>query len=323
MASGKRDRIIKALRRLRLYRKKWSGVAPLRLAFRICEKKLKHDLRAHWRGMYVVWDNEDYQYIPRELDQHGLDALTEPPSSEAVIGKFCKWGTTAIDVGANIGQWAVPMARAVGKQGQLFAFEPIPAMYAALNKTFQVNGWAHARAFDVALSNRSGTAEFFVNLRNDHWDDSGLSSLEHSVEAAAPIKVKTITLDEFAASRSVEVISFIKIDVEGHEYAVLEGAKQTLSAHRPVLVIETGHENEEGRERIHRFFSELDYELLGILYTDSIDPASWKDYRIGRDPFGQWQYVNLLLIPRNTKAGSMSQGTVRSEIINGDRRDYQ
>jgi FkbM family methyltransferase len=299
MSTDAVERIVKRLSRLRFYRKKFSGVAPLRLVFRIYERKLRYELQDHWRSMYVLLENGDYHYIPRELDRHGFAILTHPPTYEAVIPKFCRPGTTAIDVGANIGQWAVPMSKAVGERGQLLAFEPIPVMCAALNKTFQVNGLFHAHAFEFALSERSGTADFFINLRNDKLVDSGFSSLERCVQGATQIKVKTITLDEFVASQCVAAISFIKIDVEGHEYAVLKGAKNVLSTHRPVLVIETGHENKEYRERTHDFFYALGYNLVGILYADSIVPADWATYRSTSDPFGRWPYVNLLLIPHS------------------------
>jgi FkbM family methyltransferase len=140
-------------------------------------------------------------------------------------------GETAFDVGANIGQNASIMALVVGSGGRVIAFEPGPTALSMLTKN--VESWA---AYDLAqitvvrkgLSSRSG-----VGVLHESLDLGGFSLEDHSPgppriapEGARGIPVELTTLDDFHTERAE--IGLIKIDVEGHELAVLEGAGRIL-----------------------------------------------------------------------------------------------
>jgi len=140
-------------------------------------------------------------------------------------------GETAFDVGANIGQNASIMALVVGSRGRVVAFEPGPTALSMLTKN--VESWA---AYDLAaitvvrkgLSSRIGDGVLHESL------DLGGFSLEDdppgppriAPDGACGIPVELTTLDDFHTERTE--IGLIKIDVEGHELAVLEGAGQIL-----------------------------------------------------------------------------------------------
>ena len=89
----------------------------------------------------------------------------------------------------------------------------------------------------------------------------------------------------------------IKIDVEGHERRVLDGAAAILDRHRPVLVIETGHEGESDRAAVHDRLAGLGYRMLGILLDYGMASADWPAYVALDPPFYAGDAHNLLLVP--------------------------
>jgi FkbM family methyltransferase len=139
-----------------------------------------------------------------------------------------------IDVGANRGSVLAHMVR-VAPAGRHVAFEPLPDLAAALAQRFpQVD------VRSVALSDRTGRAGFVRR------PDPALSSLEsapedsrwHDVgrEGAQRIEVEVARLDDVLPEGMRP--AFLKIDVEDHEYQVLEGALETLREHQPVVAFE-------------------------------------------------------------------------------------
>lgn len=133
-------------------------------------------------------------------------------------------GNLAIDVGANIGYFTSLMAFCVGQTGQVFAFEPNPLLREAV--TSNIARWDRGQVFfdPRALSNRTGTTVLSIPL--EFAGNAGTASLEGS--AGGP-EVQTTRLDDVIGDRRVDVL---KVDVEGHEMSVLEGAAAALATGR-------------------------------------------------------------------------------------------
>jgi FkbM family methyltransferase len=149
--------------------------------------------------------------------------------SEALV-RLAAHGETAVDAGANVGLFSNLLANAVGGDGRVIAFEPHPEIHAALARN--VDYWRGAEALGnvhprtEALSSLTGASELTVWA--DFAENRGTASLEpvrsgfgHGVE------VPTVRLDE-ALGDSVGVL---KLDVEEHELAALQGAERLLAAH--------------------------------------------------------------------------------------------
>jgi FkbM family methyltransferase len=134
----------------------------------------------------------------------------------------------ALDVGANKGVWTHFLSRL---SRHVHAFEPNPKIFRVLKRGIARNVTAH----QVALSNAAGTAEFRVPRRKGGYSNQGgsLSAVNVS-ESYATMQVETRRLDDLG----IADVGFMKIDVEGFEATVLEGAVETLRRDRPVLVIE-------------------------------------------------------------------------------------
>lgn len=151
-----------------------------------------------------------------------------------------------VDVGANIGSWSI---RAAKLFRQVFVFEPDKNVSALLRATMPGNVVVHA----VALSDHSGVAQLSVPLL-DGKEVATRASLQSDANpgfSEVRREVSTATLDSYR----LHGISVIKIDVEGHEAFVLDGAKETIARERPVLIVEVEERHHPGRS--HEVFDRL------------------------------------------------------------------
>lgn len=177
-------------------------------------------------------------------------------------------GDCAIDVGANFGMHTLPMADAVGNEGRVLAFEPIPHVNEKLAaKIAEAGKRGIVQLHRVALSDHAGEAEFNVVVADVGY--SGLKAKRYPFETEKQlIQVAVDRLDRFTEGH--DRIRFIKIDVEGGEFPVMRGARRTLQTHRPVVVFESAKE-ESARaygytsKELFDYFAGLDYELRDIL----------------------------------------------------------
>lgn len=142
-------------------------------------------------------------------------------------------GMTYVDVGAHIGYFSVFAASRVGPSGKVFAFEADPACFRRLAANADAYPWI--TPLHLAVTNAPGSLRFFGSPR---VEESGWGTLFDTGEARPQYIVQATTLDEWAYSEQVHRIDLIKIDVEGAEYLVLEGAKRVLSELRPTVVFE-------------------------------------------------------------------------------------
>ena len=136
-------------------------------------------------------------------------------------------GETAVDVGANIGQNASLMASRAGRDGRVIAFEPHPEIFNDLksNQHRSHNPAASpVQLENVALGQTIGLAWLAEGEEFSH--NRGTASLLSNAEGGKGIQVKIRKLDEYL--EDISQVGVCKIDVEGHELAVLQGAEATL-----------------------------------------------------------------------------------------------
>ncbi len=131
----------------------------------------------------------------------------------------------AIDIGAWYGPWTYWLSRRVER---VESFEPNPKVAAALRAGVTSNVTVHGEA----LSDVVGEADLV--LKTLGTGSEGTASIAPGTEGAASIQVRTARLDDFG----LDDVRFVKIDVEGHEHAVLRGAAATLEMHHPVIFVE-------------------------------------------------------------------------------------
>lgn len=149
-----------------------------------------------------------------------------------------KPGCVALDVGANIGCHSLVMADLVGDSGRVLAFEPHPGVSARLRANIHLNCLHNVEVVPVALSSESGSQLLFAPTASA--SNQGQASLyrQNLDTECEEIRVPTATLDQIVDDHKLRKVDLMKIDVEGHEYQVLRGARRTLARFKPVLVFE-------------------------------------------------------------------------------------
>jgi FkbM family methyltransferase len=205
-----------------------------------------HD-RAQFAGDEVVVrvgsrDTYSYFHCNPKSSIEGL-LLSQGFFQQAVfetLSAFVTPGSVVLDIGANIGAYAIPLAKAF-PDCEIHGFEPNPTMLARLRDNIALNGAVldgRIRAIPLALSDVVGQLRFFVVQGIE--GNPGLSSLREESLGTADhdtIEVAVQTLDSIYLD-SARRISAIKIDVQGHELQVLRGGRKLIERDRPALVFE-------------------------------------------------------------------------------------
>ena len=141
-------------------------------------------------------------------------------------------GAVAVDVGANVGVHALAMAAAVGTEGRVLCFEPLPHLAAALARTLRLNNFVdRAQVEQVALTDVPGETTFH---RAAHSPLSSLYALPDATGTTA-LLVRTSTLD--ACVPPGGRVDFMKIDVEGAEPLVWRGMRRVLSDNDRIEIV--------------------------------------------------------------------------------------
>lgn len=142
-------------------------------------------------------------------------------------------GAVIADIGANIGWYSAHLA-ALDPTATVVAFEPVPSSFAWLRKTVARNNLANVRTEQLAVSDRPGTIEIYVDPTI-----TGAASTHPSVylDTSSAVRVAAVTLDAYAAEHSLR-FDAMKIDVEGAELAVLRGSQRVLTEQRPTVFCE-------------------------------------------------------------------------------------
>jgi len=151
-------------------------------------------------------------------------------------------GTVAIDVGANVGMFTVPLALAVGPSGRVLTIEPSPENMERLESNLDLNSLENVVVEPIAVGDKSG--RLVLQLANDPGFHS-TAEIAESRSFDESLTVKAETLDQVWLRAHAPNVTFIKIDTEGSEDAVLRGAEQILRTCQPALLVEA-----KGRERL-------------------------------------------------------------------------
>jgi len=284
------------LRNLRAGKRKRT---PLKMHLRSRQDALTKQAEREWTGGYILTDDRDFIYLPKELDITALERLTHDPAPEPIIAKVCPPGGTVMDVGANMGDWALPMAKAVDATGRVFAFEPVPYLADALDKTFRINGLSTSVVSRKALCDSIGEAIFTIAQQEGDLLNVRCSGLGVDLEDGFQTTVATTTLDAFCEEQHIDRLDFIKIDVESFEAAVIQGGAKAIERFRPAIVFEAGHwqETPEQRQIIHDTLAPLSYRIVGILIEHGVIEADWDSYLAFEAPFQKPLFYNILCQP--------------------------
>jgi FkbM family methyltransferase len=241
-------------------------------------------------------------------------------SELAFVRKFVRPGMIVLDIGANEGFYTLFFARIVGVHGTVVSFEPSRRERRRLRINLWINFIKNVRVEEFALSEQ----ESELNLYVVETGETGCNSLRPpAVEGPTrPISVTSTTLDLFLRRNSLRRIDFMKIDVEGAEWSVLQGAVTTLrAAPRPFMMIEVsdlrtrpwGYRSQE----IAKCLRNLDYKLFRPLPFGKLEPIDvmnikdTSDFNVIAAPTERSPEIASFLVDRETEV------SVRLEALAG------
>ena len=161
---------------------------------------------------------------------------TYEPFETRIFQSLLRPGMVVADIGANIGYYSLISAKAVGDSGRVFAFEPDPRNYDLLLRSIQANGYTNVVPRKMALSDKKGSITLYADSLNAGNSSLGQSNIQRE---GGSYEVETDTLDSFIlAEGKGRKIDLIKMDVQGAEGMVLEGARGLLTNGSLALMME-------------------------------------------------------------------------------------
>lgn len=174
-----------------------------------------------WVSLPLSWGSEieinASQTIGRSIRSFGLYDL----ALSEFIYRVLRKGDSAIDVGANVGYTTKLMGDCLMGTGRIISFEPLPNLFKTLQKNVGQD-YLNVELKELALSDHTGRAT--ITIPDDFTKNDGIATLESRSDGTKLI-INTSRLDDLALTHKIRLM---KIDVEGHEMAVLMGALQTL-----------------------------------------------------------------------------------------------
>ena len=223
-------------------------------------------------------------YIGRSLSVYGEYSETEV----AFLCGLLKPGDTVVEVGANIGAITVPIAKQIGESGKLHAVEPQPRLNHLLRRNVDECGvGAIVHVHECAFGTNPGIVHCGMP---DYGQPGNFGAFElgrSQSDGGTAIKINTVD------GLGLERCALLKIDVEGSEVEVIEGARRTIAACRPLLYVEN---DREGRSRsLIELIEHLGYRLWWHL------PPLWNSNnfrQVAENIFVDIVSVNMLCVPR-------------------------
>lgn len=206
------------------------------------------------QGSEMILDLNDVG-ISRELAIYGV----HEKNSTAEVKKIITTGMNILEVGANIGYYALLETSLAGPTGHLYAMEPSPYNFDLLTENLKLNGLKNYDLYQLAAGAEAGRAKFLLSGR------SNLSTfIEREDLTGEEIDVDVVTLDEFFKDKKVD---FIRMDVEGYEGEILKGAENILNSDKKPKYFfievhsELLHKKNSSARDIVEFLAKYGYEI--------------------------------------------------------------
>jgi FkbM family methyltransferase len=204
-------------------------------------------------------------------------------SEIAFMRKSLKPGDIFIDVGANGGTFTIIAARQVQNHGHVYAFEPDRRNLKLLRHNLKINNITNVTILECALSNKKGIAQLAIAI------DGAMNSLAKTHRTDQQITewqtVKVTTLDDFINEYKIDRVDFVKIDIEGGEKLIFEGAKDIFTSFNQLIIMfEAVDLNTKGfAYSVKDFLIDLIALELNLYYFDDsvLTPVNSSDRKFG------------------------------------------
>jgi len=176
-------------------------------------------------GSKMVLDVND-EGLPQQLI---MNPVREPYSMQ-VVSRIIEAGNCVVDIGANMGYYALFESRLVGENGVVYAIEPVKRTFEILQHNIALNNYCNIETANLGIGERKGTAAMFLGKQ------SNLNSMNSNLGlTTSKVDVEINSLDNFLRGRRYP--KFIRMDVEGYEYEILKGMSGLLNDNSRLIIL--------------------------------------------------------------------------------------
>jgi FkbM family methyltransferase len=203
----------------------------------------------------------------RNASRRQLQGTYELPVQRA-LERCLQRGDRFLDIGSNIGFFALIAARLVGPEGRVLGVEPVPQNVRCTLSNAKVNGFQNIQTVEAAVGRAEGWTELLLAR---HSGGASLYHTETPPDFVGSLRVRITTVDRLLATGRIEPPNVVKIDVEGAELDVLEGMRETLTAHAPRIIFEVDAASDELADA--KFEAVADWLRATRHAVDKLSPA--------------------------------------------------
>ena len=251
---------------------------------------------------YEMYVNPNDKGISEEL---AMFKIHEPLNTK-FLSEQLQEGMICLDIGANLGYFTFLESLKIGKTGRVIGVEPAPLTFELFEKNIKLQKHQNISSYNFAFSDKESTVDFFIS-NSSNWSRIIAEKDTYHGDKGDIIKIKCRTIDNFIEELELKKLDLIRVDLEGYEFEIFEGAQKTLSELKPMLQIEV-HRDFMGIKKSLIFLKnmkDLGYEIIYYIPRGVDMPivASIKDVKhvkidyiienIQNDP--QMEYFTILL----------------------------
>ena len=213
-----------------------------------------------------------------------MDGIRERMSVE-IVKREVKKGDIVVDIGANIGYYVLLEAQLIGDTGKIYAIEPVPSNYELLRKNIQINGYSNIESYQFAIGDAHGFHPIVLSTHRNKPTLRDVAGTNKEKYMTGKTMVEVVTLDDFLKNKPYP--NMIRMDVEGYEYQIIRGMKNTLQRKLPLTLCIEFH--------FHLLRKRESTEILETLMSTGFQIV---DVAIEAGPRGRHQHKLLLKVLR-------------------------
>ena len=207
--------------------------------------------------------------------------------------------TLIFDCGSNFGFYSLYLA-SLNENNQAIAFEASPKTYQELNKNIEENEFKNIQCHNLALTNNDNQTLTFFESSND-WESSLIESNFNDKTKTTISSAKLDSFEDRIEKKNQHIV--IKLDVEGYEMQVLDGAKKIIEKHSPIIILEFSifidKDNKFNYDYLKSFLAQYDYLIFNTNYQEvSLQDVLAEIKNLPKNMFG---VGNKFLVRRNSK----------------------
>lgn len=195
-------------------------------------RQLKKPILFPWYG-----NSRIHLYLGNDMSQPTYIGGCIEPNELVFMESVLKPHMVVCDIGANDGFFTIFAAKLVGPSGKVLAFEPSQQEFSRLQANLALNRLSQVTAIPKALADTNSTALLKL-AEYSHEGQNTLGDFSYTMNASGVQTVELCRLDDFLLKQKMTRLDFLKIDVEGAEYRVLAGARETIKKFNPIIMLE-------------------------------------------------------------------------------------